>query len=388
MLDRFDSRAERQRSAGGQPDARGPVDPIDAGCQSDQMASGAHDLVLRDLHPDAGSIPTTGFSIRPSPICSTPITRRWARAIRGPQRGLLSRPTVDDDRRLSRPCRRGDGPLHRTARRERGWHEAAPLIELGLHHEQQHQELILMDIKHVFSINPLLPAYQAPRRRSRRPTDAARLDRVCRRAGRDRPSRRRLRLRQRDAAAQGLARPVPPRHAAGDLRRISRLHRGRRLSATRNSGCRMAGRRCSEQGWEAPLYWRATDERLVASSRSAGDARLEPGRAGLPCQLLRGRRLCQLGRQAAADRGGMGDCRRGRAARRQFRRSAGTFIPAPSARRRRRAVPLRQMFGDVWEWTASPYIALSAVSRGGGRRSASTTASSCAIRWCCAAAPR
>ncbi len=34
-----------------------------------------------------------------------------------------------------------------------------PLIELGLHHEQQHQELVLMDIKHAFSINPLLPSY-------------------------------------------------------------------------------------------------------------------------------------------------------------------------------------------------------------------------------------
>ena len=46
---------------------------------------------------------------------------------------------------------------------EPAWREIAPLVELGVQHEQQHQELILMDIKHVFSVNPLLPAYQAPR---------------------------------------------------------------------------------------------------------------------------------------------------------------------------------------------------------------------------------
>ncbi|HUS23043.1 MAG TPA: ergothioneine biosynthesis protein EgtB [Aeromicrobium sp.] len=34
-----------------------------------------------------------------------------------------------------------------------------PLIELGFNHEQQHQELLLMDIKHVLSLNPLQPAY-------------------------------------------------------------------------------------------------------------------------------------------------------------------------------------------------------------------------------------
>jgi ergothioneine biosynthesis protein EgtB len=37
--------------------------------------------------------------------------------------------------------------------------QLAALVTLGLHHEQQHQELLLMDIKHVLSRNPLLPAY-------------------------------------------------------------------------------------------------------------------------------------------------------------------------------------------------------------------------------------
>jgi ergothioneine biosynthesis protein EgtB len=39
--------------------------------------------------------------------------------------------------------------------------EVADLVELGLHHEQQHQELLLMDIQHVLSINPMAPAYRA-----------------------------------------------------------------------------------------------------------------------------------------------------------------------------------------------------------------------------------
>jgi ergothioneine biosynthesis protein EgtB len=73
-------------------------------------------------------------------------------------RGLLSRPTVQQvlDYRAAVDARvLGciDAGLPE---------EAAAVLILGLHHEQQHQELLLTDIKHLFSCNPLLPAF-APR---------------------------------------------------------------------------------------------------------------------------------------------------------------------------------------------------------------------------------
>ena len=82
-----------------------------------------------------------------------------------PMRGVLSRPGAEEilayrahvDRGIDALLERGPAP------------EAMRLVELGLHHEQQHQELLLTDIHHALSLNPLRPAYGRPAPPSARP---------------------------------------------------------------------------------------------------------------------------------------------------------------------------------------------------------------------------
>lgn len=76
-----------------------------------------------------------------------------------PQRGLLSRPTVREvldyrhyvDTAVLHWLEQADAETNA---------EQLRTVALGLHHEQQHQELMLTDIKHAFSMNPLQPIYR------------------------------------------------------------------------------------------------------------------------------------------------------------------------------------------------------------------------------------
>ena len=70
------------------------------------------------------------------------------------KRGLLTRPSLDEIQAYAQ-----DVTSRIIELESLGDIEVERLIELGCHHEQQHQELIAMDVKHLLSCNPLKPAY-------------------------------------------------------------------------------------------------------------------------------------------------------------------------------------------------------------------------------------
>ena len=75
------------------------------------------------------------------------------------QRGYISRPTVAEVMDYRRHVDRGmEALLSRQAGNDAD--AVRDLVTLGLHHEQQHQELMLTDLKHVFAVNPLRPVYR------------------------------------------------------------------------------------------------------------------------------------------------------------------------------------------------------------------------------------
>jgi ergothioneine biosynthesis protein EgtB len=268
-----------------------------------------------------------------------------------PQRGFLSRPGIADIARYRAHIDEAMARLILGAG-EASWQELRPLVELGIAHEEQHQELLLMDIKHVLSCNALDPAYHAAPVPAPAPAiapDWVEFDGGLRQIGHEGPSF--------SFDNEG------PRHRLWlePFRLASRLVTcGEYLAFIGDDGYRRPELWLSDgwaivaaQGWEAPLYWRHEESGwsiFTLAGRRALD--LAEPIVHVSCYEAdafarwAGKRLPSEGEWevAAADRevpltGNLMD--------------RGIYHPLPAAA----GEGLQQMVGDVWEWTSSAYAA-------------------------------
>jgi ergothioneine biosynthesis protein EgtB len=171
-----------------------------------------------------------------------------------PRRGLLSRPGIAE---IGAYRRQVDAAMERLILTcdDAAWGQVQPLLELGLNHEEQHQELIFMDIKHVLSHNPLDPAHGADAPEPRE--DGGNVEWLGFMGG----------LKEIGHEGVGFAFDnETPRHRVWlePYRLASRLvTNGEYLAFIGDDGYRRPELWLSDgwatvnaEGWEAPLYWR------------------------------------------------------------------------------------------------------------------------------------
>lgn len=267
-----------------------------------------------------------------------------------PERGLLSRPGLDDilqyrthvDACMQDVIGRLD-VLPRNLRE---------LIELGLNHEQQHQELMLTDLKHLLSRNPLKPAYRNARPAVTADSVAATLRWVNCPGG----------LHAIGHEGNGFAFDNElPRHrvfieAHALASRV--VTNGEYLAFMEDGGYTRHNLWLSEgwdvmqaQHWQAPLYWEKCDGQWQTFSLFGMEA---PDAAAPVCHVSyfeadayarwAGARLpfeaeWEIAASRADVKGNFSD--------------EGALQPLPTATEHS---PLpQQLFGDVWEWTHSAY---------------------------------
>ena len=265
-----------------------------------------------------------------------------------PARGHLSRPTVAEIYDYRAHVDKAMAALLETGP-DATLAELTPLLELGLNHEQQHQELILTDLKYNLALNPLRPAYHSvtPSRGTATPLVRQEFAGGLQRIGHAGPGfafdnegpRHQVYLQSFRLAT----RPV----TNGEYQQFIDAGGYQSPEHWLSEGWRVV----QERGWQAPLYWEPRDGAWW-SQTLAGMQPLDPHAPVTHVSYFeadayarwRGVRLPseQEWEQAAADQPVVGNFQ-----------DNGLFHPA--AVDARPAGALSQIFGDVWEWTRSAY---------------------------------
>lgn len=270
-----------------------------------------------------------------------------------PQRGLLSRPRLDDVIRYRRHVEAAVGELLAVPAVEP---EVLRRVELGVHHEQQHQELILMDILHVLSCNPTEPSYREDlaaggeeRVEASGDPSFVEFDGGLISCGAD-PARPGFAFDNETPRHQAF---VPPFALAdrlvtnGDWMRFCDEGGYERPELWLADG--LAWVRAN--GVRGPLHWRFDGDAPVAEFTLGGRVPLDPAR---PVAHVSFYEADAFARFAGARLPTEWEWEHAAASRDP---GAGNFLDDD----RLRAQPasgrgLRQLFGDVWEWTGSAYL--------------------------------
>lgn len=281
------------------------------------------------------------------------------------ERGTLSRPTVDEVRAYRDEIDNRMRDLIDSCPDDQ-YPRLAELVVLGLNHEQQHQELLVTDIKYIFAANPLLPVYAGARRpESTAVAEPARF--IPFEGG----------LREIGAVANGFTYDNEhPRHQTfvHDFALMDRLVTcGEYLEFMLDGGYERVNlwlsngwEKVKSEGWSAPLFWFKMDDQWHVITLS-GARRIDPDEPvchvshyeAMAFARFAGKRLPTEAEWEIASESALDDINTGNFV------EEGYFHPLPAGTLKSSG-RLKQMFGDVWEMSNSAYLPYPGYNRADG----------------------